>query len=748
MFPVIICVAGTNSDDSKSSGSNYGSAVDISSPYTNIYTTDLNNGYEFPSGTSFSSPIVASTLGLLTSYFPNEINTWLENRLLESADNIDLQNPSYIGLLGSGRVNIYNAIGQMVYPSMVYVGQLLQIINDDGDGKLNPGEGASLRVTLRNEQLWRDVDSLWAVLRSNEAQITITDSTAFYGSVNNGSIVINITDLFEFHLGSTILDGDYTLDLYLKAAFGEAYYYETILPITITVSVDQYGFPVEDLAYIQSSPAIVNYNNKNQIFTGSNGGNFYGFDSAGNTLSNFPINIGGTMWGSSAVGDLDNNGSLEMVIGNSLTHLYVFDGQGNTIMDKNFPGEAIYGTPSLADFDENNDLEIVFGTFGGNVYVLDHDGNIWNNFPVALGAASRVIGGSALGDLTGNGQIEIAVGTQSNTIYVIDAGGNILSGFPFSTDGRIQGSVLIVDLDGGGTAGTTALGASLNGKVYAINSNGSQLWEYETQGTIRGTPGLCDIDGNGTVEVFVGNDNGAIYGIKHDGTTLSNFPLAIGESIESAPVFSDLDGDGFPELIVSTMSGRIHVYNFSSNDWQPGYPAQVGGQCKSTPQIIDLDGDGDLEITVGTNNSLASIDVKIPNGISEGYWNMFQGNLHRTGNYGDIITGIRPIAETNIVHQFALHQNYPNPLNPETNINFSIPEAGEVKLTIFNILGQDIRNLFTGNRPAGNFSVTWDGKNQQGVEIASGVYFLRLSFKTESHPNNFQVSTIKMLLAR
>jgi len=744
----VMCVAGTNSDDSKSGGSNYGLAVDISSPYTSIMTTDINNGYESPSGTSFSSPIVASALGLLKSYFPNENNSWLENRLLESADNIDLQNPNYIGLLGAGRVNIYSAIGQTVYPSLTYVGQSLQIINDDGDGKLNPGEGATLRVTLRNEQLWRDVDSLWAVLRNNEAKITIPDSTAYYGSVNNGSIVINIADPFEFHLDGTTLSGVYTLDLYLKAAFGEAYYYETILPISIPVSVDQFGFPVENLAYIQSSPAIVIHNERNQIFTGSNGGNFYGFDSAGNTLENFPINIGGTMWGSPAVGDLDNNGTIEVVIGNSLTHLYVFDRQGNTILDKNLPGEAIYGTPSLVDLDNNNDLEIVFGTFGGNVYALDHGGTVWNNFPVILGTASRVIGGCAVGDLTGNGQTEIVVGTQDNTIYAIDIAGNILSGFPFSTDGRIQGSVLIADLDGGGTAGTSVLGASLNGKIYSISANGSLLWEFDTQGTIRSTPGLCDIDGNGTVEVFVGNDNGALYGINQNGTALSGFPLAVGESIESAPVFSDLDGDGSPELVVSTMSGRVHVYNFSSNDWQPGFPAQVGGQCKSTPQIIDLDGDGDLEITVGTNNSLASIDVKIPNGISEGYWNMFQGNLHRTGNYGDVVTGIRTAAETNIIHQFALHQNYPNPFNPETNITFSIPEPGEVGLNVYNILGQNIRSLFTGDRPAGIFSVIWDGKNQQGVRIASGVYFLRLSFKSQSHPNRFQVSTIKMLLAR
>ena len=744
----VICVAGTNSNDTKAGGSNYGTGVDISSPYSGIYTTDLNNSYDNPSGTSFSSPIVVGSLGLLKSYFPNESNSWLENRLYESADNIDDQNPGYIGLLGAGRVNVFKAIGQELFPSLIFNSQAMSIINDDGDGKLNPGEGAVLRVGLKNEQYWKDIDSLWAVLRSSEPEINITDSVAYYGAVNNGSIVINITDPFEFQTNPNIASGDYTFDLYLKAAIGETYYYEEILPITISISIDQNGFPLENLSYIQSSPAILDPNNGGalKIFTGSNGGDFYGFEATGSTIPNFPVALGGLMWGSLAAGDVDNDGDVEMVIGTTLSHLFIINRQGNIELDKALTSEAIYGTPSLKDIDNNNDLEIIFGTYGGNLYVMNHDGTVWPNFPVSLGTSERVIGGCAVGDLSGNGQPEFAFGTQANHVYAVDVSGNILSGFPFSTDERIQGSPLLVDLDGGGGLGTAIIAAAYSGKVYAIDSNGSQRWVYNTSGQLRGTPGLCDIDGNGTVEVFVGNNNGNIYGINYDGSALSGFPKLLGENIESAPVFADLDGNGTPELIVSTMSGYIHVYDFGQGSWLAGFPIQIGPQSKSTPQIIDLDNDGDLEIVVGTSNSLAALDFKIQGGTTEGYWNMFQGNLHRTGYYADIATGITPGTGNQIVYDFDLQQNYPNPFNPETNIDFSIPAKGQVELAVYNILGQQIKTLLSGSRASGKYSVTWDGTNNQGVGASSGIYFVRLNYLENS--GKVEVKTIKLLLTK
>ncbi len=75
--------------------------------------------------------------------------------------------------------------------------------------------------------------------------------------------------------------------------------------------------------------------------------------------------------------------------------------------------------------------------------------------------------------------------------------------------------------------------------------------------------------------------------------------------------------------------------------------------------------------------------------------------------------------ETSAVPEdFLLSQNYPNPFNPTTNINFSIPASGQVKLTVFNVLGQQVATLVDGSKPAGNYTVTWDAHS-----FSSGMYF-------------------------
>ncbi len=75
---------------------------------------------------------------------------------------------------------------------------------------------------------------------------------------------------------------------------------------------------------------------------------------------------------------------------------------------------------------------------------------------------------------------------------------------------------------------------------------------------------------------------------------------------------------------------------------------------------------------------------------------------------------------------FSLEQNYPNPFNPETVIKYSLPQDAKVTLRIYNVLGQVVSTPVNGNLPAGVHSVTWDGKNEQGSDVASGIYFYRI----------------------
>lgn len=72
-----------------------------------------------------------------------------------------------------------------------------------------------------------------------------------------------------------------------------------------------------------------------------------------------------------------------------------------------------------------------------------------------------------------------------------------------------------------------------------------------------------------------------------------------------------------------------------------------------------------------------------------------------------------------------LHDPYPNPFNPLTNISFDLASGGEVRVRIFDSRGQLVRSLVEGSWPAGRHRVQWDGRNGQGSRAASGLYFLR-----------------------
>lgn len=93
-------------------------------------------------------------------------------------------------------------------------------------------------------------------------------------------------------------------------------------------------------------------------------------------------------------------------------------------------------------------------------------------------------------------------------------------------------------------------------------------------------------------------------------------------------------------------------------------------------------------------------------------------------NYG-VGTGIE--AEAGLPSDYILKQNFPNPFNPTTNIEFAIPVSGQVVLEVFNLLGQRINTIHSGVLEAGTHTFTWNGTNDSGQPVPSGVYFYRLS---------------------
>ena len=74
----------------------------------------------------------------------------------------------------------------------------------------------------------------------------------------------------------------------------------------------------------------------------------------------------------------------------------------------------------------------------------------------------------------------------------------------------------------------------------------------------------------------------------------------------------------------------------------------------------------------------------------------------------------------------ANNQNYPNPFNPSTTIRYELQAAGRVELAVFNLLGQRIRTLVSGRQAAGEYAVEWNGIDERGNPVGSGVYFYQM----------------------
>lgn len=139
----------------------------------------------------------------------------------------------------------------------------------------------------------------------------------------------------------------------------------------------------------------------------------------------------------------------------------------------------------------------------------------------------------------------------------------------------------------------------------------------------------------------------------------------------------------------------------------------------------------------GNSNSPKSYlfaDDKVPYGKVE--YRLKQIDFDGSFEYSSIIK-----VNSDLINENKLNQNYPNPFNPSTNISFALPRSSNVRLEIYNVIGQLVRTLLSQNMEAGYYEVSWDSKNNSGKKAAGGIYVYRLI------ANDF-VQTRKMMLLR
>jgi hypothetical protein len=134
-------------------------------------------------------------------------------------------------------------------------------------------------------------------------------------------------------------------------------------------------------------------------------------------------------------------------------------------------------------------------------------------------------------------------------------------------------------------------------------------------------------------------------------------------------------------------------------------------------------GGGDNESGYGLNH-IENIDDSSDSTSLQAQWGSINPKFYSAWDYDkqQPASGIQN-DQNPVARQFALYQNYPNPFNPETNIRFSIPQRERTTLTIYNTLGQVVRRQIYGYLESGNYLFIWNGTDQNGSAVATGIYF-------------------------
>ena len=246
-----------------------------------------------------------------------------------------------------------------------------------------------------------------------------------------------------------------------------------------------------------------------------------------------------------------------------------------------------------------------------------------------------------------------------------------------------------------------------------------------------------DLDGDGTREV-VSEINGTWNRVtvwRENGAALYNANFGPGNPIPAQNMrdldIGDLDGDGKKEILAATSKGFVVALDARCNRvWTRrlpspptvlaflrAYDASWVVTASEDGSVVVLDGSGEVR-GLGKVSGKPTHILRLGDGVVVG---TDRGEV--TGwKIGGSFMRDAP-AEPG---EYALHQNFPNPFNIECQIAYQLPEAGEISLIVYNLLGQRVRVLAEGKRQAGYYQVAWDGRDDSGREVSSGVYCSRL----------------------
>jgi hypothetical protein len=297
--------------------------------------------------------------------------------------------------------------------------------------------------------------------------------------------------------------------------------------------------------------------------------------------------------------------------------------------------------------------------------------------------------------------------------------------------------------------------------------------------------GDFDLDGKGNFAT--GSSSGDLYIYEHVEDTI--YTLEFRDTIATYNAYlttfsNDLNGNGKPEIWIcgdffSSIYGavtRAFIYEASdSGGYEKVFQIDIRGLFSwdvGNMKAIDIDKDGKEEVLLYTNQDLFVFNWD----EDKGYYLNFAMKDPRYGSIANMsrkgidvldfdLNGefelafqyqfgrdsatifmkrnkVVGINETQFEEmKFMLYQNYPNPFNSQTNISFTLPFEETIKIKIFNVIGEEIIELINSPLKAGEHKLTWDGSDNFGKDVPSGVYFIKFI-------SNSYYKTIKSVLIK
>ncbi|MCE5248904.1 T9SS type A sorting domain-containing protein [bacterium] len=322
---------------------------------------------------------------------------------------------------------------------------------------------------------------------------------------------------------------------------------------------------------------------------------------------------------------------------------------------------------------------------------FDKDGVLWVGTPRGVSSFDGVKWNTYTTENSGlasNYVISLAVDAKNNKWFgTIDKGVSIFDGSSWKT---------LTEKDGLAGNRVSAITFDINSNIWLGTHNGLSRYDGAAWKTFtKGKDGLgCDVilslafDKQGIL--WCGTGDGVS---SFDGTTWTVYSARTRHNIlDDRSIFSV----SVDENDVKWFGSIIGIWRYDGETWQ-SYSRRESGLEKDTyVRAILTDNTG--KKWIGTRDALTTVSLQ----------------------------GTPRLQKAAIPKQLVIFNNYPNPFNPSTTIEFVIPESGSVMVDIYTITGQKIRCLLSETLPAGKHAVVWDGKNEAGSAVSSGVYFVRL----------------------